>query len=215
MVNSLTSVRTFESVERFGHWAAPHDEVAPLFGLALLAHGDHAAAAALRPVLIAVWEAPGWQPYWWQGDTYVRTQNLEFLTASGGIPPHIAKLESAHLHTAPPPTTAFDLAQQLSSAMLLDAPERAHVLVTSLLQSQMEDGGWPPSLVLLVPQQWQQGQLGSEVFEDDRRMMSTAVVLIALNRVAAGGTKNGVRRAAPDPGANGAAFQSHRLPIGL
>ena len=181
-------VRTFDSVERFGHWAAPHDEVAPLVGLALLAHGDHAAAAALRPVLIAAWEANGWQPYWWQGDAYVRTQNLEFLAASGGIPPHIAQTESAHLHAAPPPTTAFDLAQQLSSALLLDATERAHVLAAALLQSQMEDGGWPPSLVLLVPQQWQQG---NEVFDDDRRMMSTAVVLTALNRMAAGGKKMG------------------------
>ena len=115
------SVHTFGTPDRFGSWAMEHEEVAPLVGLALLAAGEHQLAAQVRASVLSTWiEGYGWKPFWWRSSAYALAQNLEFLSASGGIPKDLAADEFARLHCASAPESAFEAAQRLSSAVHLD-----------------------------------------------------------------------------------------------
>jgi transposase len=173
-------IRTFASPDRFGSWAREHDEVAPLVGLALLAAGEHDHAARIRAVVLGARLERGWRAFWWQGDAYVCAQSLEFLVVSGGIPDAIAKSERERLAEARVPASAFDVAQRLAAAVHLGAARGAWQLGNSLLDSQSTDGGWPPSSVLLVPNQREPAHF--DVQSDDRRLLTTAVSLVALTR---------------------------------
>jgi hypothetical protein len=156
-----------------------HDEVTPVAGLALLAAGEHQLAAQLRASVLKSWVAGyGWSPFWWNTSAYVSAQSLEFLSASGGIPNELAADECARLLRAAAPGSAFETAQRLTAVAHLGLAGEALHIGNHLLGLQADDGGWPPSLALLVPSQLSPSQ--SYVCVDDRRLLSTALSVVAL-----------------------------------
>lgn len=173
------AVRTFASPERFGSWAAEHAEVTPLAGLALLAAGERELAARLRGAAVNAWTPDGgWPPFWWHGQAYAAAQNLGFLAASGGVPPELAAGERERLSAAPGARSAFEAAQRLTAAVHLDAPVDASRFRDRLMALQSADGGWPASSSLLAPSQRDPSQ--SRRCSDDRRLLSTALAVVAL-----------------------------------
>jgi hypothetical protein len=179
-VTPTNRIRTFASVDRFGSWALEHDEVAPLAGLALFSAGECRQAAGIRAAVLDSWTESGWRPFWWHGRTYVCAQNLEFLLVSGGIPEDLAQTERRRLTESMTYASAFDIAQQLAAAVYLDATRDAWRLSDTLLDLQCMDGGWPPSTVLLVPDQREPSKIHVQC--DDRRLLTTTVSLVALTR---------------------------------
>jgi hypothetical protein len=178
-VTSTGAVRTFGSADRFGSWAMEHDEVTPLAGLALLAAGERRLAAQVRASVLNTWVAGyGWKPFWWRGGAYASAQNLDFLSAGGGIPKDLAADEQARLLCAPAPESAFEAAQRLAAAVHLGASCEALRFGERLLGLQSGDGGWPPSPCLLVRNQREPDRF--KMFSDDRRLLSTAMSVMAL-----------------------------------
>ena len=167
-------VRTFASTDRFGSWAHAHDEVAPIVAMALLSCGASGPVKLLRQNCIA---QESWTPFWWQCRSYVCAQNLEFLAVSGGIPERIKKRESEAFERlcASAAPSSFDLAHRLVAARYLDQPLGDAVL----LQMQQNDGSWPPSAELLVPDQ-QDGSIKGPPYADTQRLFSTAMAVLAL-----------------------------------
>ncbi|MET9286527.1 hypothetical protein [Nocardia beijingensis] len=184
-ITSTGAVRTYLLPEVSGSWADEHDEVAPMAGLALLALGDEATVGLIRAhVLNRHRECGRWEPFWWRSDAYVTAQNLTFLASSGGIPPQVAAAEWQRLNEACVPAGAgteqessFDTAQRLISAVRLHESDHVDLLCEKLLAAQMPDGGWPASLALLLPDKWDST---TQVFADDRRLLSTAMAVLAL-----------------------------------
>jgi Prenyltransferase and squalene oxidase repeat len=187
-VTPTGGVRTFPSPTRFGSWADEHDEIAPLVGLALLALGDTATTAAVRTrILNRHPHHDGWRPFWWQSDAYVVAHSLTFLARSGGIPAPIAAAESARLTDALDPAGAsressFDTAQRLITAVHLHAAAHVDLLRHTLLTAQHNDGSWPASPGLLVPNQRDPDL--RLLFADDRKLLSTAMSVLALTAAA-------------------------------
>jgi len=165
-------VRTFPSSDHFGSWGQEHDEVAPLAGMALFSSGELNLAEKLRQ---GVLNRASWKPFWWRCYSYVCAQSLEFLSLSGGIPNEIKKREASILAClSHSPSSAFDLAQRLSATVYLDGDMQC----CALLDAQEKDGGWPPSSELLL--HGQRDEFGGEPNADERRLMSTAMSMLAL-----------------------------------
>ncbi len=173
-------VRTFATVDRFGNWALEHDEVAPLAGLALLDAQELCQIGGIRAAILDSWARGGWRSFWWEGRAYVRAQSLEFLSRCGGIPDNLVRDERECLAGSTVPTTAFDAAQHLIASVHLFPMRDMGRLGQSVLDLQCEDGGWPLSPVLRVPDQ--RGPSKGSVHADDRRLLTTAVSLAALTR---------------------------------
>ncbi|MGY1900883.1 hypothetical protein [Nocardia gipuzkoensis] len=186
-ITSTGGVRTFPSPAVFGSWANEHDEVAPMAGLALLALGDKRTTGIIRAHTVSSYQDHGrWLPFWWRSDAYVAAHNLTFLAFSGGIPPAIAAAERVRLSEAVGPAgrsspaareSPFDTAHRLITAVRLGASGYVDLLRRALLAAQLPDGGWPASLGLLVPGQ---RSPATEIFADDRRLLSTAMAVQAL-----------------------------------
>lgn len=164
-------VHTFLSSDRFGSWGREHDEVAPLVGIALLSSGAFGLAERVRQ---SVLRATSWQPFWWRCYSYVCSHSLKFLSLGGGIPDEIGKRESVALDCLAPSSSAFDLAHRLIAGTYLGKDSSWG----NLLKAQGIDGGWPPSMELLVP--GQRDSLSGEPQADNRRLMSTAMSMLAL-----------------------------------
>jgi hypothetical protein len=171
---------TFADPALFGTWAGRHADVTALAGLALVAAGapDDAIATVRAAVLAARAPGGGWRAFWWTTDLYASARALEFLAATGGIPPDAgvgarAQLDGARARAA---ESALDAAQRLRVAMLAGADVRPHR--ADLLRRQDPDGGWPPSAALLVPDQ-RTGAPGPPHADPDR-VMTTALALLAL-----------------------------------
>lgn len=165
-------VHTFPAMGHFGSWGREHDEVAPLVGMALLATGNFAVAESVRQ---GVLNRSNWMPFWWHCYSYLCAQSLEFLALGGGIPDEIKMREAAILASLSPiPSSIFDLAQRLSATSSIDGD----VPCDALFEAQEKDGGWPPSFELLVPSQ--QDEFSGDPVADDRRLMSTAMSILAL-----------------------------------
>lgn len=173
-------VRTFASSERFGSWAAAHDEVTPVAAMALLLCGASEPVQSLRQNCIA---QERWRPFWWQCYSYVSAHNLEFLYVSGGIPESVRKREnkafrSLCVSTAP---SSFDLAHRLTAARYLGES----VSSSTLLQMQQNDGSWPASSELFVPNQ-RDGNIKGPSHADTNRLLSTAMAMLALTKTRRG-----------------------------
>jgi hypothetical protein len=170
-VTEAGGIRTFRSLD-LGSWAADNDEVTAVAGLSLCENGAVPLALRLRERLLQSWTKEGWKPFWWQCRAYVRAHVTEFLLISGGIPAHIARIETARASDDAGLRTDFEEAQLLlfsAHMRLIDKGERH---VARLLEVQCEDGGWRMSQELLVPQQ-KAPQL-VEAYGDDRRLFTTA-----------------------------------------
>jgi hypothetical protein len=186
-LTSTGGVRTYLLPEMSGSWANEHDEVAPMAGLALLAVGDRATVDLIRAHTLSRHRARGgWLPFWWHSDAYAAAHNLTFLASSGGIPPQVAVVERQRLDDACVSVNAgtdsegessFDTAQRLISAVRLHEFDHVDLLCETLLAAQLPDGGWPASLAMLLPSKWDPT---TQVFADDRRLLSTAMAVLAL-----------------------------------
>ena len=173
--------RTFCDREVFGTWAGEHADVTPVVGLALLACGGEAAAVAqLQRACRSARNAIGtWRAFWWTSDAYAIGRNLEFLARSGGIDAVIKRDAAAWLAVQGDAGSAFEAAQLLDIAVLSQVdPQRQWV---ALLERQVADGGWPASRTLRVPAQ-AHGGAEPHPFADERRLMSSAAAVAALQR---------------------------------
>jgi hypothetical protein len=164
-------VKTFETEERHGRWASEHDEVAPLVGIALHASGEQDLAQRVRENTI---RAANWQSFWWHCYSYGCAQNLEFLMLGGGVTDEVHRRETTRLAQLGSPSSAFDHANRVIALHNL----RANPNLNELIAMQCEDGGWLPSSELLVPHQ--RHQINGTPRSDDRRLMTTAMVTLAI-----------------------------------
>ena len=174
---------TFANPERFGAWSGAHADVTPVVGLALLACGGPAwASKRIRAACLAAQRTDGgWDAYWWDHDGYAVARNLEFLAASGGVPTAVRAAARGWLAAAPAPASAFDAAAQLEVALSAGAPAADRARTLAMLQR--DDGGWPPSPALLVPDQGGGG--AGPRHPDVRGLVSTAAAVRALVAVGA------------------------------
>jgi squalene cyclase len=175
-------VRTFHHPERFGSWAQEHADVTPVAGLALVeCAGDPVLVSRLRGWSLAQQRQDGaWSSFWWATDAYATARNLEFLESSGGVPSGILESCIGWLDGRNLTKSAFEGAQQLIIRVTVGMRE-AQVcaqLVDALLGLQMGDGSWPASSVLRIPNQKKQG--GDQLYGDNKRLMTTAMMVHAL-----------------------------------
>ncbi|MGN6418583.1 MAG: prenyltransferase/squalene oxidase repeat-containing protein [Pseudobacter sp.] len=183
------SGQTFIGKERFGSWADHHADVQPMIGNSLVrlyANSRDPALAALirklREYSIISFKEDCWSSFWWATDAYAIACNLEFLRASGGIPASIMSTALHWLDEAMPPRSAFEAAQYLMIALLTGSP--AEPYMNYLLNTQLDDGSWISSDMLLVPPQSGNGPVDFiPAFPDIRRLMSTAMALTSLKMV--------------------------------
>lgn len=168
-------VRTFDSSERFGSWGWEHDEVTPVAGMALWAAKEYDLAICIRQ---AVLSASVWHKFWWRCASYASAKNLEFLNETGGIPEKVRVREINKLEKLDPFSSAFDLAQRISSQTLLQSDVSGS---NHLLEMQLDDGGWPPSVELLVPDQYSGMEKHAEA--DDKRLITTASAMLSILQV--------------------------------
>lgn len=183
------SSQTFIGKERFGSWAGHHADVQPMIGHALVrlyVHAHDPAMAALirklRDYCILTAGDAGWRSFWWATDAYAIACNLEFLQTSGGIPATLLDAALNWLEQAGQPRSAFEAAQFLLIALLSGAGVEAYM--NYLLATQLHDGSWLSSDMLLVPPQFTDAAApSSPAFPDIRRLMSTAMALTSLKMV--------------------------------
>lgn len=168
-------VRTFDSTKRFGSWAWEHDEVTPVAGMALWAAKEFNLAICIRQ---AVLSASIWHKFWWRCASYATARNLEFLNETGGIPEEVRIRETNKLEKSDSFSSAFDLAQQISSKTLLKSDVSGTNL---LLEMQLSDGSWPPSAALLVPDQYSGVEGHAEA--DNERLITTASAMLSILQV--------------------------------
>lgn len=183
------SSQTFMGKERFGSWAGHHADVQPMIGNALvrlyvLTH-DPALTALIRKLreYCIITAGPAcWRSFWWATDAYAIACNLEFLQTSGGIPASILNTAQNWLEHAEQPQSAFEAAQYLMIALLTGSPVEPYM--SYLLATQLDDGSWLSSDMLLVPaQSGNQPEAFAPAFPDIRRLMSTAMALTSLKMV--------------------------------
>jgi hypothetical protein len=179
-VTPLGAARTFHNTERFGTWSQEHADVTPLVGLALIAvgAGRHVVDRLRSAAMGARMQGGAWCSFWWSTDAYATARNLEFLAASGGLSSEVCGDVQTWMSDRPAPRSPFEAAHLLlASALLERSPSQLCAqLVETLLEWQMEDGGWPASKVLLGPDQDKESTRPASVHSDLNRIMSTAQV---------------------------------------
>lgn len=189
-IQSNGCTETFLGKERFGSWCGHHADVQPMIGMALVKvyaiTPDQELAVFIRQlrgqcILSASQEL--WPSFWWTTDAYAIACNLEFLQTSGGIPATIRSSAANWLLQAPAALSAFETAQLLMIALLTGSPVDNYF--DQLLCTQLDDGSWPSSEVLLVPSQFNHPTVSSPAYSDIRRLMSTAMALISLKTILA------------------------------
>ena len=175
---------TFIGEDRFGTWAAAHPDVTPVVGLALAEGGGSGAVISrVRRAVLATWQAGcGWPCFWWTSAAYASARSLEFLAATGGVPGDLAAAEMDHLAGMGPVATVFDAANRLAAAAVLgvEVAPWAGATARELAATQLEDGSWPPSSTLRVPDQ--RAASTGEVHPDVNRVVGTAHAVMALAR---------------------------------
>lgn len=175
--------RTFQNSLRFGTWAKNHSDVAPLIGMLLIeCGGDLAYIAQLRRAcLTSCYRNRLWEAFWWTTESYAISRNLEFLEASGGIPREVRCLARDWLTSKPKPRSAFEAAQDLNVAVTLSLDITNYA--QALLEFQLEKGNWPPSPVLLVPNQGMCAEQSRSTYADVHCLMTTAMATLALGQL--------------------------------
>lgn len=152
----------------------------------------HLPSLGARPLeyLRRMQQADGvWRGYWWKSDLYTTALAAEALAATGGredalrvarAAAAVGALSEVFLHDAPV-TSAFDNALALR-VLLLDprsAASSAEQASGLLLRAQAEDGYWPASAEMAIPNR--RGEILPAL--DNRRCFTTATALIALSKL--------------------------------
>lgn len=131
----------------------------------------------------------GWRGYWWQSDHYTIGLAPEALAATGDADDadrvtRAAAATRAWLERNGGPESLcerpFDAAWALRTLLLrpMDGWEPIARLADRIQRVQHEDGSWPPSAALAIPNR--QGDIVPAI--DNRRCFTTATVLTALRR---------------------------------
>lgn len=162
---------------RFGNaghdWCKAHPEVTAtaLRALAQFLPADHfRIQSGLR--WLTDHAARACAPYWWLSPHYLAIE-MERLRRIIPSAPRIAPEDGEH------PERCFGVALKLEGAVLnlSDGPKRE--LSSRLLKHQMDDGGWPCSGILRIPDPHGKAA-GFVTAIDDRRLMTTAAAISAL-----------------------------------
>lgn len=171
--------RTFVCGSRFGRWTMEHADVTAVLGLAMKESGAaEPALARVRRWLLERRNDDGlWTSFWWTFDGYTAARTLEFLAGTGGIPADTVEASRAYLAARPDAPTSMETANLLMIAHRVCACTEARL--SSLLDRQQPDGGWPPSRVLKVPDQ-RATRATETAFEDHNGLMSTAMSVMAI-----------------------------------
>jgi hypothetical protein len=158
---------------RFGAWSGAHADVTPVVGRALAAVGAPAALLArVRNAVLRGWQGGPPTSYWWESDVYAVAQSVAFLRETGRIPRGIAARARGVVDRQPAAATTFEAAHHALALAHLGVPAPPR------LPAQLADGGFPASRALRVPAQTPAGV--TTVHADERRVLSTAVALLAL-----------------------------------
>ncbi|MCX6829781.1 MAG: hypothetical protein NT002_10955 [candidate division Zixibacteria bacterium] len=184
-LSSSGAARTFLDIKRFGSWALEHADVTPVVGMALIAvEADTAIVNRVRQACLDIWKANGlWPSFWWTIDSYSTARNLEFLSASGGIPSNIGNSTWESLISLKEPGSPFEAANNLMAAISLGKIQTDFSVrqVMILLEWQLHDSSWPSSPVLLVPEQKERTIGDYTPYGDCMHLMSTSMAAHALN----------------------------------
>lgn len=166
---------------RFGHWAAEHEDVTPLVGLALQACGcePEVLSALERAAAGSALEHQGWKGFWWQNESYALAWNLEWLAARRALSDEVREIARAQLAHLPSTTSFLDAACRLRAEIhLFDATLAESEIARSIVANR---GALQESRELLVPPQ--HGAFAKHAlvpYPDDRGLMTTACALLAL-----------------------------------
>ena len=177
-------VRTFPD-PRFGTWAEPHQDVAPLVGLALYPLHESWCRRICDAAVAGYSEPALWHSFWWDTDSYAIAHNIELLSVTGRLTERIKSGVMHWLSRLKPPENAFETAWRLSVAAELIPPETQYGLryAVELLSCQNQDGSWPGGAALLLPPQFR-GDAGATtpVYQDQNRLMTTACAVYAVKQ---------------------------------
>jgi hypothetical protein len=114
--------------------------------------------------------------YWWPGDRYLRLEIARLRKCCGALEPLQRSDPSASAEHA------FHTALDLEADILERAPEAARSdLATALVRSQRADGSWTAQPMLRVVDPTDRTNAAGPLVSDDRRALTTATVLAALN----------------------------------
>jgi hypothetical protein len=108
---------------------------------------------------------------------------VEFLAKTGGIPQQVTSDVTAWLRHANSSAAAFVLSYQLLTAVTLGLSQDklAATLVENLLDLAVDNHGWPPSSLLLVPPKTGKTEIAVASFSDTG-LMTTAIAASAIIR---------------------------------
>ncbi len=170
---------TFLPREQAGSWGDAHADVTPVVGMALASIGaSHTLVLRTRNAVIADQLDDGsWHSFWWSTDAYATARSLEFLSLTGGVPARHAERARLWFRSLDEANNSFEAAQRLVISVLLAEP--SYEWVDILLEMEAESGQWPPSPVLLAPDKEKPEEHGP-AYADDERVLSAAMVIMAL-----------------------------------
>lgn len=124
-----------------------------------------------------------WGAYWWKGNVFSTALALEALAGDASAAGHCARAVAWARSLLPAEGSAFDRAWLAYILMRgSDADRRgAKDLAIALAEEQRADGSWASGAAMLFPDPSQPARdpSGAAVF-DDRRVFTTAAVLVAL-----------------------------------
>jgi hypothetical protein len=184
-VDPSGGVHTFLEPDRFGSWAEAHPEVTALAGVVLVAlDAPRPLIELLRDRCLAWRDGGCWPSFWWATPAYSTACAVRFLRAVDALraPERIEAWAIAQLERQP---SSLELAELTRIGVDLGSRELSGAALELLLAGQREDGGWPPSRLLLVPPQRGPGE--PQVAADPRGLMSTAAAVTALKAVVMAG----------------------------
>jgi hypothetical protein len=176
-------VRPAAGPQRYGLAAQDHGDVTPVAGLALAECGGNATALERLRGWVLQHRAPGggWLSCRWNSDCYATSWSLAFLDASGGIPAPVRAAMPGWAARQPPAASALELALQLELMLTAGMPGTAGP-ARALLAQQAPDGSWPPSALMLMPDQRRGSVDIARPVADTRGLITTAFAAQALAR---------------------------------
>lgn len=127
-----------------------------------------------------------WRAYWWRNDIFSTALAVEALASEGAAAEQIRRAVSWARRQLPAGGSAFDRAWLVRILLYGSEEDRSHAetLAAALASDQRADGSWPSGAFMLFPSPSKVARdPGAALVLDDRRVFTTASVLMAIGSV--------------------------------